>query len=313
MTVSLVTGGGGFIGTHLVAHLISEGHQVRVIDDFSNGLPGDLPIDEIELVEADITYMPTLEAAVQGANVVFHQAAMVSVPGSIRDPARCYDVNVNGTLNVLSAASRAGIRRVVLASSAAVYGESDEPVAEDAPKQPMSPYAASKWAMEQAASMFHQVYGLETVCLRYFNVYGAGQRPDSPYAAVIPNFIDSMLDGTSASIYGDGEQRRDFVHVSDVVRANLLAAEDDSAVGVVLNISGGNPVSINELAGILQEIIPDAPAAVHGPPREGDIYFSEAVIQRAHQALGYRPEVALAEGLRSTVEWFRQGRLAAPQ
>ncbi len=309
----LVTGGAGFIGSHLVARLIKEGKSVRVIDDFSNGLPGDLPTDEIELVEADITYMPTLEAAVQGASVIFHLAALVSVPGSIDDPVRCYQVNVQGSLNVLSAAAKAGVKRVVLASSAAVYGESGVPVSEDAPKQPFSPYAASKWAMEEAALMFHRAYGLPIVCLRYFNVYGPRQRPDSMYAAVIPAFAIAMIRGEPITIYGDGEQRRDFVHVDDVVRANLLAAERDDAVGKVLNISGGGAVTINELAGILQVAIPDAPAPVHGPARDGDIYFSEAVIDRAWEALEYRPEVALVEGLQSTVEWFRQERLQTPQ
>ncbi|MFV1858755.1 MAG: NAD-dependent epimerase/dehydratase family protein [Anaerolineales bacterium] len=313
MSSVLITGGAGFIGSHLVARLIEEGKSVRVIDDFSNGLPGDLPTDEIELVEADITYMPTLEAAVQGASVIFHHAALVSVPGSIDDPVRCYQVNVQGSLNVLSAAAKAGVKRVVLASSAAVYGESGVPVSEDAPKQPFSPYAASKWAMEEAALMFHRAYGLPIVCLRYFNVYGPRQRPDSMYAAVIPAFINAMVLGEPTTIYGDGEQRRDFVHVDDVVRANLLAAERDDAVGKVLNISGGGAVTINELAGILQEIIPDAPTPVHGPSRDGDIYFSEAVIDRAWEALEYRPEVALVEGLQSTVEWFRQERLQTPQ
>jgi UDP-glucose 4-epimerase len=309
----LVTGGEGFIGSHLVRHLAGEGWQVAVIDNQSSSWVGSLDDVGVEIVVADIRNQSALERAMDGAQWVFHEAAMVSVPGSIEDPIGCYETNLTGTLDVLMTARDTGVERVVLASSSAVYGESLEPVGEEAPKQPFSPYAASKWAMEEAALMFHRAYGLPTVCLRYFNVYGPRQRPDSAYAAVIPAFIRAMIDGPPPTIFGDGEQRRDFVHVDDVVRANLLAAESDEAIGKVLNISGGGAVTINELAGILQELIPNAPATVHEAPRDGDIYFSEAVIERAWAALGYRPEVALVEGLRSTVEWFRQEGLQTPQ
>ncbi|MFQ5923278.1 MAG: SDR family oxidoreductase, partial [Anaerolineales bacterium] len=305
----LVTGGEGFIGLHLARHLAGEGWQVAVIDNRSNSWEGNIDAVGAEFLAADVRDRSALERAMDGVQWVFHEAAMVSVPGSIEDPVACYDTNVQGTLNVLKTARDAGVARVVLASSSAVYGESPEPVEEDAPKQPLSPYAASKWAMEESALMFYRVYGLPIVCLRYFNVYGPRQRPDSPYAAVIPAFIKAMINGEPPTIFGDGEQRRDFVHVDDVVRANLLAAESEEAIGKVLNISGGSAVTINELAKILQEIIPDAPAPVHGPSREGDIYFSEAIIEQAWRALGYRPEVVLVEGLRSTVEWFRQERL----
>ena len=308
----LVTGGGGFIGSHLARHLAGEGWRVAAIDNRSNSWDGNIDEVGVEVVVADIGNQSALEQAMDGVQWVFHEAAMVSVPGSIEDPVDCYSINVQGTLNVLKAAAYAGAERVILASSSAVYGESPIPVSESSPPQPLSPYAASKWAMEQAALMYHRLHGLPVVCLRYFNVYGPRQRPDSMYAAVIPAFIGAMADGKPPTIFGDGEQKRDFVYVDDVVRANVLAAESDEAIGKVLNISGGGTVTINELARILQEIIPEAPAPVHKPPREGDIYFSEAVIKQAWRALGYRPEVALAEGLRSTVEWFRQLRLQTP-
>ena len=308
----LVTGGGGFIGSHLARHLADEGWRVAAIDNRSNSWEGNIDEVGVEVVVADIGNQSALEQAMDGVQWVFHEAAMVSVPGSIEDPVDCYSINVQGTLNVLKAAAYAGAERVILASSSAVYGESPIPVSESSPPQPLSPYAASKWAMEQAALMYHRLYGLPVVCLRYFNVYGPRQRPDSMYAAVIPAFIGAMADGKPPTIFGDGEQKRDFIYIDDVVRANLLAAESDEAIGKVLNISGGGTVTINELARILQEIIPEAPALVHKPPREGDIYFSEAVIKQAWRTLGYRPEVALAKGLRSTVEWFRQLRLQTP-
>ena len=313
MPTAMVTGGAGFIGSHIARRLAGQGYRLRVLDDLSSGVAENLNGTRAELIEGDIRSRSTVSKAMSGVDLVFHQAALVSVPGSIEDPIECYQINLIGTLNLLEAARKAQVARMILASSAAVYGNSDAPVSEDEPKQPLSPYAASKWAMEQAALMYYRVHGLPTVCLRYFNVYGPRQRPDSMYAAVIPVFINAFVDDESPNIHGDGEQKRDFVHVDDVVRANLLAAESDAAIGKVLNISGSGGVTINQLAGILQEIMPNAPAPVYGSPREGDIYFSEAVIDRAWQALGYRPEVALVEGLRSTVEWFRQGRLQAPQ
>ena len=312
---ALVTGGAGFIGSHVVHHLVGSGHHVLVFDDLSTGMHANVRMAKeyaeetgkstggrFEFMEGRLQDRQAVRAAVQGIDVVFHLAAMISVPASLETPTDCYEVNVNGSLNVLAAAKEAGVKKVILASSAAIYGESDAPVDESASKKPLSPYAASKWAMEEAALMYEHVNGLETVCMRYFNVYGPGQRPDSAYAAVIPAFIRALQAGEAPTIFGDGEQRRDFVHVDDVVRANLLAAEADEAVGKILNVSGGKAVTISELAGILHELIPNAPAAIHEPPREGEIYFSEAVIERAWQALGYRPEVALVEGLRSTVE-----------
>lgn len=312
MASVLITGGAGFIGSAIGRALSKMDHRIRILDDLSNSSEASVADFDAELTIGDIRDNGLVRELAEGQDWIFHHAALISVPGSIEDPIGCYEVNVTGTLSVLEAAKHAGVRRVVLASSAAVYGESTDPVSEEVAKKPQSPYASSKLAMEQAALLYNEVYGLSTVCLRYFNVYGPRQRPDSTYAAVIPAFVTALSDGRPTTIYGDGEQKRDFVHVDDVVRANLLAAESDEAIGKVLNISGGGAVTINELAGILQDLIPNALATVYESPRSGDIYFSEAVIKQAWEALGYRPEVALVEGLRSTVEWFRQEELQTP-
>ena len=309
----LITGGAGFIGSAIGRALSKMDHRIRILDDLSNSSEASVADFDAELIICDIRDYDLVRELAEEQDWILHHAAMISVPGSIDDPTGCYAINVAGTLSVLEAAKQAGVKRVILASSAAVYGDSTNPVQEDAHKKPLSPYAASKLAMEQAALMYKEVFDLNTVCLRYFNVYGPRQRPDSTYAAVIPAFVTALSDGRPITIYGNGEQKRDFVHVDDVVRANLLAAEGDQAIGKVLNISGGGAVTINELAGILQELMPNAPATAYEAPRSGDIYFSEAIIEQAWEALGYRPEVALVEGLRSTVEWFRQERLQTPQ
>ncbi|MEA1978410.1 MAG: NAD-dependent epimerase/dehydratase family protein, partial [Chloroflexota bacterium] len=214
----------------------------------------------------------------------------------------------DGSLNLLMQASQAGVRRTVLASSAAVYGESERTVAENHPLNPLSPYAASKLAMEQAAKLFSQSFSLETVCLRFFNAYGPRQSPDSPYAAAIPKFIQVMLASEPATIHGDGKQTRDFVYVRDIVEAMLLAADGDTIDGRVFNIAGGKSVPINELVEILQRFFPETPDPVFAPSRQGDLRFSEADISLAERALGYRPRIDLQEGLEITVEWFRSRR-----
>jgi len=308
MSLSLVTGGAGFIGSHLVRHLVKQGHAVRVLDNLSTGSQDNLQSVDVDWVLGDIRDKGVVTQAVQDVDRIFHYAAMISVPGSIEEPAFCYDVNVNGSLNVLWLAHLAGVHRVILASSAAVYGEKTDPVDEDAPLDPKSPYASSKIAMEGLAKMFTTTYGLPTVCLRYFNVFGPRQSPDSPYAAAIPLFINALNSETSPVIFGDGLQTREFVFVEDVVRANILAAESELAVGGIFNIAGHGPVTILDLVNHLSALYPDSPAPEFGPERAGDIRHSTAVQVRAQEALGYRPEIALEQGLQRTVQWFQAKR-----
>jgi UDP-glucose 4-epimerase len=301
----LVTGGAGFIGSHVVRALLDRGDQVRVLDNLSTGRRENLTDLDITLIEGDIRDLNTVRQAISGVSHIYHLAALVSVQASMEDPLDCYAVNLNGSLNVLWAAHQAGASRVVLASSAAVYGDIDKKVDESVKTRPLSPYASSKLAMEQAAQLFATTSNLPTVSLRCFNVYGPRQSPDSPYAAVIPIFIHEMLGRRPPTIHGDGEQTRDFVFVEDVVGAFILAAETKEAVGDVFNIGGGASISILDLAHTLQQIIPNSLDPIYAPPRLGDIRFSEADIIRAESALGFRPTIDLKEGLQSTVEWFR--------
>ena len=305
MAKVLVTGGAGFIGSHLVRGLLDRGDRIRVLDNLSTGSKANLAGLEIDFIEGDIRDAVVVQESIKDVNVVFHLAAFISVPGSMEDPLTCYAANLNGSLNVLMQASQVGVRRAVLASSAAVYGESESIVAENYPLNPLSPYAASKLAMEQVGKLFSQSFSLETVCLRFFNAYGPRQSPDSPYAAAIPKFIQVMLAGEPATIHGDGRQTRDFVYVRDIVEAMLLAADGDSIDGRVFNVGGGNSVPIIELVEILQRFFPETLDPVFGPPRQGDLRFSEADISLAERALGYRPRIDLQEGLEITVEWFR--------
>ena len=308
----LVTGGAGFIGSHLVERLLVEGHSVRVLDNLSSGRTEGLPAEGYELVEGDVRDRAIVEASLDGVDQVFHLAALVSVPASTQAPQECYGVNLAGSLQVLEASRAAGVKRIVLASSAAVYGDFLGPVSETTPAAPLSPYAASKLGMEQAAKMFSDTFGLQTVCLRFFNVYGPRQAPDSQYAAVIPAFIEAALIHESMVIHGDGQQRRDFVFVADAVEACLLAAGREQAEGTVLNIGGGGSVTIQDLAGILQRLIPEAPKATLGPVRERDIRYSEAELSRAHALLGYHPATTLERGLEATIEWFRHRQAEMP-
>jgi UDP-glucose 4-epimerase len=314
MPAALVTGGAGFIGSHLVQLLVSRGWSVRVLDDLSTGSRDNLAGSGAELIEGDIRDLEAVDQAARGASFVFHLAAMISVPESMAQPVECYRSNVLGSLHVLEAARKVGAQRVVLSSSCAVYGNAGHPVDEASPTVPISPYAASKLAMEQAAKMMAAAFGMETVCLRYFNVYGPRQAPDSPYAAVIPTFITAMLAGRAPVIHGDGRQTRDFVFVGDVARANLLAAEARVEPGAVFNIGSGRSVAIKELVESLCALFPGLPEPSYGPARAGDIRLSAGLIDRAGQALGYRPETALATGLAATVEWARGAspRTAAP-
>ncbi len=306
MTAALVTGGAGFIGSHLVEALVRQGVRVRVLDNLSTGRREHLAGLDVEWFVADVRNSEEVRRATWGAEHVFHLAAMISVAETMSDPLACYAVNLIGSLHVLESARAAGVKRVVLASSAAVYGDAGGKVAEASTTRPRSPYGASKLAMEQAAQFYGEAYDLPTTCLRFFNVYGPRQRADSPYAAVIPQFIDGMLQGQPPAIHGDGCQTRDFVNVRDVVRACLLAAEKGPGKGEALNIGSGRSVSILDLYRALQRLIPGIGAPSFGPPRPGDIRNSCADLRRARRALGYRPEVDLAAGLRSTIESFQE-------
>jgi len=308
MPLALVTGGAGFIGSHLIRHLEGRGWAVRVLDDLSTGSRDNLAGTRADLRVGDIRDARAVDDAVRGAEVVFHLAAMISVPESMAQPAECYRSNVLGSLHILQAAHQAGTRKVVLSSSCAVYGDTGLPVDESAATSPISPYAASKLAMEQAARMMTLAFGLPTVCLRYFNVYGPRQAPDSPYAAAIPIFIRTMLAGEAPVILGDGRQTRDFVFVEDIARANLLAAEADVEPGAVFNIGSGRSVTIADLVQSLRRLFPGIPEPTFGPARVGDIRLSSGRIDRAQQVLGYRPETALSDGLAATVEWARGAR-----
>jgi UDP-glucose 4-epimerase len=312
---ALVTGGAGFIGSHLVDALLAEGWRVRVLDDLSSGREANLAdaLPRIDFVRGDLRDPATRERCLAGVDVVFHQGAVPSVPRSVAEPLRTHDVNSNGTLGVLEAARHAGVRRVVYAASSSAYGDTVElPKTESMPANPRSPYALQKWTGEAYCRLYADLYGLETVALRYFNVFGPRQDPKSEYAAVVPRFAVACLRGEPAVIYGDGRQTRDFTYVADAVRANLLAAESPKASGSVLNVAGGKRVSLLELleaiAGICGTTIPPR----HEPGRAGDVRDSLADLTRARDLLGYEPQVSLGEGLARTVASLRtlEGRNA---
>ncbi len=295
----LVTGGAGFIGSHLVRRLLADGQDVRVFDNFATGKRerlADLGGD-IELVEGDLRDEAVVARAAAGVEVIFHEAAEPSVPRSVADPATTYAVNVLGTLNLLQAAVAAGCRRLVFASTCAVYGDAAPPTAETSPRRPCSPYASSKLAGEDLNAVFTNLHGLETVNLRYFNVYGPGQDPASAYAAAIPRFAALLAAGEPPVVYGDGEQTRDFVSVHDVVSANLLAATVAGASGETINVGSGKAVSINETIALLQRLIGTDLPVRHEPARAGDIRHSLADIGRAREVLGFEPAVPFATGL----------------
>ncbi|HZO90853.1 MAG TPA: SDR family oxidoreductase [Chthonomonadaceae bacterium] len=310
MAKSLVTGGAGFIGSHLVRRLIAEGHEVTVLDNLSTGSRANLAEVEpaIRFVEGDIRHQGLLARLMSGIDYVFHQAALPSVPRSIADPAASHDVNVNGTLNLLLAAREAGVRRVICAASSSAYGNTAVlPKVESMPATPRSPYAVTKYVGELYCQVFHQVYGLETVALRYFNVFGPRQSPRSQYAAAVPRFIHALLHREPPVIYGDGEQTRDFTYVENVVDANLRAAlaPAEAVAGQVFNIGCGDRISLNRLVAELQEILGVSIPPRYEPSRTGDVRDSQADIAKARQAFGYTPAIGLAEGLRRTVAWFQ--------
>jgi nucleoside-diphosphate-sugar epimerase len=316
MAAYVVTGGAGFIGSHAVRRLVAQGEKVIVVDNFLTGSRDNLAdvIESIELIEGDIRDADLMRETMKNVNYCLHQAALPSVPRSIEDPATANDINATGTLNVLLAARDAGIDRFVYASSSSVYGDSTAlPKREDMMPHPLSPYAVNKLTGEYYARVFYSLYGVPTVCLRYFNVFGPGQRPDSPYAAVVPIFISAMMDGKAATIHGDGEQSRDFCHVDNAVAANMLAcsAPAQQVAGGVFNIACGERYTINELVNTLNSILGRKIKPIHTRPREGDVRDSMADITLARNELGYEPSVRFAEGLRHTVKWFQEKRSRA--
>ncbi len=309
MTV-LVTGGAGFIGSNIVARLVGEGFDVRVIDDLATGRRVNLDAvrDSVDFVEASILDDGALKGAMRGVEFVLHQAAIPSVPRSVKDPLRSHEANASGTLHVLSAARDAGVKRVVYASSSSVYGDTPTlPKVEDMRPDPLSPYAVSKLCGEYYCRVFQKVYGLDTISLRYFNVFGPRQDPGSQYAAVIPKFITAIGAGKPPLIFGDGEQTRDFTFVDNVVDANLLALKAKKTGGEVANVACGKRTSVNELVRMLCEIIGKRVAPVYGRARAGDVKHSLAGIGRAEKILGYRPRYDMEYGLRRTCEWFLSG------
>lgn len=311
MAVYVVTGGAGFIGSNIVERLVEDGHEVRVVDDLSTGRRENLDglLDRIAFHEQDICDADALLAVCRGADYVLHQAALASVQRSVEQPIATNRVNVQGTLTVLAAARDSGVRRVVYASSSSVYGDAPTlPKHEDMTPAPLSPYAVSKLAGEHYCAAFANVYGSSTVSLRYFNVFGPRQDPNSQYAAVVPIFMQCLLSGKAPQVFGDGEQSRDFTHVDNVVQANLLAAEAELPAGqnsVVCNVGCAERHTLNELLEILGEMVGAAPEARYGPERPGDVRHSLADIGRARELLGYQPAVGFREGLRRTLEWHR--------
>lgn len=307
MTRSLVTGGAGFIGSHLVDALLAEGHEVRILDNFATGDRANLLhiSRDVDIVEGDLRSFERAAAAVAGCELVFHQAALPSVPRSVQDPLTTNDVNIVGTLNILLAARDAGARRVVYASSSSAYGSI--PVAikrEDMPVAPLSPYGVSKQAAESYCSSFNEIYDLETVSLRYFNIFGPRQSPLSAYAAVVPNFIAAALLDEQATVFGDGLQIRDFTYVANAVQANLAAAFTHEAAGHVFNVGCGERTTVLDLVEAVGSVAGKELAANHAPPRTGDIRVSIADIEKARQLLGYNPAYDVRRGLEATFDHF---------
>ncbi|MGZ9235278.1 MAG: SDR family NAD(P)-dependent oxidoreductase [Anaerolineales bacterium] len=309
----LVTGGAGFIGSHIVQTLLEQGASVRVLDNFSTGKRENLEAltrqfngNQLEVLEGDIRDASRVEEAVRGVEVIFHEAAFVSVPQSMQEPQTCFDVNIKGTSLLFDTARQAGVRRAVVASSAAIYGDSDAlPLVEETPPRPMSPYAVSKRVKEMYAELFTESFGLEVVALRYFNVYGPRQRPDSMYAAAVPIFARRLLDGKPVIVFGDGGQTRDLINVRDVVRANLIAARHWHAAGQVLNICTGVETRLLDLLDVFYELIPNAPPPEFTEPRAGDIYRSVGSPRKAADLIGFQAQVSLVDGLKEVIDSMR--------
>jgi UDP-glucose 4-epimerase len=305
---SLVTGGAGFIGSHLVRRLIADGVSVRVVDNLSTGdvvRLADL-VDSIDFVRGDLVDKGVSDEVVKGVDYVFHQAAIPSVQRSVEDPLTTNRANIVATLNLLESCRQAKVRRFVYAASSSAYGDTEIlPKSETMPPDPLSPYALQKWVGERYCQLYYELYGLETVSLRYFNVFGPGQDPDSQYSAVIPKFTRALLAGKSITVYGDGGQSRDFTYVDNVVAANLLAVHAENAPGNVFNIGCGERVTVNKLISALESVLDRKARVSYAAPKAGDVRHSLADIQSARKNLGYSPAVMFEEGIKRTVKWMR--------
>jgi nucleoside-diphosphate-sugar epimerase len=309
----LVTGGAGFIGSHLVEELRRRGERVRVVDSLVTGHKRNLARLDVELIEGDLADIAIAKAAVAGMDIVLHQAAIPSVPRSVEDPATSNRANIDATLNVLVAARDARVARVVYAGSSSAYGDTPTlPKREDMPTNPLSPYALQKLVGEQYMQMFTRLYGLETVTIRYFNVFGPRQDPSSPYSGVISLFAKHLLGNTSPTIFGDGEQTRDFTYVANVVDGVLRATTAPRASGEVINVATGSRISLNQLFEEMRTIAGSTATATYGPARAGDVRDSQADIAKAQGLLGYQPLVSLEQGLRQTLDWYRSELTGAP-
>jgi UDP-glucose 4-epimerase len=307
----MVTGGAGFIGSNLTEALLKMGHWVRVLDNFSSGKRENLLFHEtyssLEIMEGDIRDLTFCQRATKDIECIFHQAALPSVQRSVEDPLASNAVNAGGTLNILLSARDAGVKRLIYASSSSIYGDTPTlPKKEDMIPNPLSPYALQKYVGEQYCRLFFELYGLETISLRYFNIFGPKQDPTSIYSAVIPKFVDALMHGRPPTIFGDGEQSRDFTYIDNVVQANLHALSVNHLNGGVVNIACGKRTSLNQLVNILKEILGSKVSSVYQEPRKGDVRHSLADINRAKEILDYNPQVEIEVGLRKTAEYFRK-------
>jgi nucleoside-diphosphate-sugar epimerase len=307
MTRFLVTGGAGFIGSHLAEELTRRGAGVRVVDNLVTGKRRNLDhVKGVEFIEGDLADVTVARRAVEGCTFVLHQAAIPSVPRSVQDPITSNRANIDSTLNVLVAARDAGVKRVVYAGSSSAYGNTPTlPKHEQMPTGPLSPYALQKLVGEQYMQLFTRLYGLETVTIRYFNVFGPRQDPSSPYSGVISVLISALVDGRQPTIYGDGEQTRDFTYIANVVDGVLRACESPKANGEVINVATGGRISLNQLFQIVRALTGSSLEPIYGPERAGDVRDSQADITKARELLGYTPTVTLEEGLKQTLEWYR--------
>lgn len=313
-TAALVTGGAGFIGSNLAEELIRQGAKVRILDNLTTGFRENLEeiAGNFDFIEGDLNDENVLRKAIEGVEVVFHQAALPSVPRSVDDPEETHQACINGTFNLLLKAKEFGVRRVIYAASSSAYGDQPTlPKIETMRPEPMSPYAAAKLTGEYYCKVFNKVYGLETISLRYFNVFGPRQNPSSAYSGVISRFIDALMTGKDPAIYGDGEQSRDFTYVANVVDANIKAAQTSQGLGEVINIANGERVSLNELLEVLKKITGNQHVTAHYlPERKGDVKHSQAENTRAVEWLGYEKLVGLEDGLHRTIDWWKSSRFA---